>query len=175
MQSDSSCAAYLKGSMGLGGVRSQEGRGVKQRKGGRNCSEQCWVSGGLPILDTWQQVGIWRPGPGLWRWTPPQGRTRVTDKGNANLSSPDPETSPWFYKRKSGRRCCHYDIELQGSHMIIFIVELSWSLWFMTLWLIIKGNVAPYRLSKPSCCKYNSRMKRKRSHLWMQKYEWHKD
>ena len=34
VQSDSSCAAYLKGSTGLGGVRSQEGRGVKRREGG---------------------------------------------------------------------------------------------------------------------------------------------
>lgn len=51
VQSDSSCAVYLKGGPGLGGVRSQKERGVP-REGGKNCNEQCWVSGGLPILDT---------------------------------------------------------------------------------------------------------------------------
>lgn len=35
VQSDSSCAAYLKGSTGPGGARSREGGGVEREGGGR--------------------------------------------------------------------------------------------------------------------------------------------
>lgn len=41
VQSESSCAAYLKGGLGQGGVRYTDSKW----KGGRNWSEQCWVSG----------------------------------------------------------------------------------------------------------------------------------
>lgn len=42
--------------------------------------------GGLPILDTWEQPGTWRPGPMLWSPTPLQGRTRVINKGDRACS-----------------------------------------------------------------------------------------
>lgn len=81
-----------KEKIGAGRGEQSGGRGVKQREGG-TAVNSVGFQGGLPILDTWQQPGTWRPGPRLWSRTPPQGRTRVMDKGNANYSSPIPETS----------------------------------------------------------------------------------
>lgn len=112
----------------ISGGRAGAGRGRhRESNGGREGGTEVnsvGFQGGLPILDTWEQPGTWRPRPGQRSPTLVQGRTRVINKGDRDCSGPEPETglAIWDKPNKSDSR-----------NVSIFIFRLSESCSLITI------------------------------------------
>lgn len=105
----------------------REGWGTQSQNGREGGTEVNSVGfqGGLPILDTWEQPGTWRPGPRQWSRTPLQGRTRVINKGDRACSGLEPETSQSIWDKLNS--------ELNSQNIFIFIFRLYWSCYLMPI------------------------------------------